>query len=513
MSIISPSPSGAVQDALLSLAAAVDRLASLTDPSAAARVEGAEAASVVIGALALAGRLSAVAARTLPVVEADGWWSLEGARSITSWVAAGGRVSHGQAARLVGLGRALRDDLPRTAVDAVSGAVCIEAAHVLATVANTPARAAALAGSAQDCGEEFLVEHARELSIGQLRVLARRWANYADPDADERGYREASDREFLDLANTLDGWHLTGFLTTEHGHALTAALDAVTGRSADQAGQPAGRRRATALNNLVRTVLDRDLTAATGDHRPQVTVVTDLATLHRALGGEVSGHTSSTAARPARPLGSQLAGDRRVGSGGSRRPPPSDSSHRPGGAGASDCPEEPPEDGRRAGRPPLAAGPPPSSDVGKPLAPLEPCADVERFAVAELVGTGPIPDSVLARLACDSQITRVVFGAGSVVLNAGRAERTYTGAKRRAIIARDGLCRFPGCAAPPGMSEVHHTDHWVRDQGETDVHTGVLICWYHHELIHARRIEVRRCHDGRWQFVDAHGREMVVPIG
>jgi uncharacterized protein DUF222 len=142
-----------------------------------------------------------------------------------------------------------------------------------------------------------------------------------------------------------------------------------------------------------------------------------------------------------------------------------------------------------------------------------PFGDVERFAVAELVGTGPIPDTVLARLACDSQITRVVFGPQSVVLNAGRAERTYSGAKRRAIIARDLQCQFPGCDAPPAMSEVHHVDHWVRDHGETDVHTGVLVCWHHHEVVHSSGIEVVRAKDGRWRFVDRHGRALVGPIG
>ena len=33
--------------------------------------------------MVLAGRLTAIAARVVPVVEADGWWALDGARSIT----------------------------------------------------------------------------------------------------------------------------------------------------------------------------------------------------------------------------------------------------------------------------------------------------------------------------------------------------------------------------------------------------------------------------------------------
>ena len=535
-----------VDDALDAVARAIDRLAALADPASELRVEGADAALVVIGSLAAAGRLSAIAARSVPVVEADGWWALRGARSITSWLAANGRVSHGQAARLVVLGRAFRDDLPATAVDAVAGSVSIEAAHVVATVTTTPMRKAALAASVADCGEGFLVEHARELTIGQLRILARRWAAHADPGADERGYRETSEREYLDLANTMDGWHLTGFLTTEHGHALNSALDAMAGRSADQAGQPAGRRRARALNNVVRTVLDRDLTGATGDHRPQITVVTDLATLSRALGGDPQGRRALGGDPQGRPRdGSavvladaatpEAAGalvldhggvpDVVSGRGASLADPSTrcPSAHQRGATRDTEAEEGVP----RAGAPPAdlghtrvrAAGPdrrgaPPGPEATSTSesAPAG-TSDVDRFAVAELVGTGPIPDSVLARLACDSQITRVVFGADSVVLNVGRAERTYTGAKRRAIVARDGGCRFPGCSAPPAMSEVHHTEHWLRDHGDTDVRTGVLVCWHHHQVIHDRGINVCRGPEGRWCFTDRRGRALTRSIG
>jgi hypothetical protein len=432
---------------MVALRAAVDALAVASDPSLADRLEGAAAVEVVREALALAGRLSAIAARVVPVVEADGWWALDGARSITTWVAAQGRVPHGQAARLVGLGRAFRDDLPATAAQTVAGAVPLEAAHAIAAVANTDDRRAALAAPADECGEGFLVELARVLPASQFRVLTRRWAAHADPAADDRGYVEASDREFLTLAQSSDGCHLAGFFTTEHGHALAAALNAVTGRSADQAGQPAARRRAGALMNLTRLVLDRDLTGATGTHRPQITAVVDLETLNRAL---------------------------------DRAPGTRSATTRKTYADADDA----------------------------SLRPAPPGGDGERFAVADLVGTGPIPDHVLARLACDSAITRVVFGPASQVLNVGRTERTYTGAKRRAIIARDRHCQYPDCDAPPAMSEVHHTQHWHRDGGSTDVHTGALLCWHHHEVVHDRGIEITRHRDGRWHFTDRHGQPL-----
>jgi hypothetical protein len=462
---------------LAAVTAAVDVLAAVSDPSVpGGRVEGPVAVDVVREALALAGRLSAIAARVVPVVESDGWWALDGARSITTWVAAQGRVTHGQAGRLVALGRAFRDDLPATAAAAVSGAVPLEAAHALAGAANTEDRRAALAGSVEQCGEGFLVAHARQLRVGQFRVLARRWAAQADPASDDRGYREASDREFVTLAQTTDGCHLAGFLTTEHGHALAAALAALTGRSPDQVGQSASRRRAGALVNLTRLVLDRDLTGATGTHRPHISAVVDYDTLHRALARAPSAPTARLDADRADASRAD-AGRADAGRADTGRPD----------AGRAET------DGAGKGR--VGEGRDVRAPVGAP----------DRFAVADLVGTGPIPDTVLARLACDSAITRVVFGPESQILNVGRTERTYTGPKRRAIIARDRHCQYPTCDAPPALSEIHHTRHWHRDHGTTDTHTGILLCWHHHQTVHDHGIEITPDPHGRWTFTDRHG--------
>lgn len=467
-------------DALAVLKAAVDALAVASDPSfAGGRLDGPAAVEVVREALTLAGRLSAIAARVVPVVEADGWWALDGARSITTWVATQGRLPHAHAARLVALGRAFRDHLPDTAAAATAGAVPVEAAHALAAVANTDARRAALAAPAEECGEGFLLEHAQSLPVSQFRLLTRRWAAQADPAADDDGYTEASDREFLTVSQTTDGCHLAGFLTTEHGHALQAALTALAGRSADQARQPAGRRRARALVNLTRLALDRDLTGATGDHRPHITAVVDLDTLRRAL--------DRAQGAPGQPDGA-AAGASLDGPSAPRQPD--------GAATGASLDGQPAHQRRRRRRAAETAAEPVSRG---------PLLDTGAIAGAELVGTGPIPDTVLARLACDSSITRVVFGPQSQVLNVGRAERTYTGVKRRAIVARDRHCQYPDCDAPPALAEVHHTKHWVRDNGATDVHTGCLLCWHHHAVVHDRAIEIARRADGSWQFTDRHG--------
>lgn len=103
-------------------------------------------------------------------------------------------------------------------------------------------------------------------------------------------------------------------------------------------------------------------------------------------------------------------------------------------------------------------------------------------------GTGPIPDHVLRRIACDSDITRVIFGPDSQILNIGRTQRTFTKVHRRAIVARDRHCVWPDCDAPSHMCEIHHAvRHWA-DGGETTPSNGALLCRFHHHRVDGENI-------------------------
>ena len=112
---------------------------------------------------------------------------------------------------------------------------------------------------------------------------------------------------------------------------------------------------------------------------------------------------------------------------------------------------------------------------------------------------------VLGKLTCDAEISRFMFAPDSQRINIGRAKRTFTGQLRRAIIARDKHCQFPRCTAPPRMCEGHHSKHWLRDQGDTDARSGVLLCWHHHDYVHDNGIEITWKPGGGWQFTDHHG--------
>jgi hypothetical protein len=97
--------------------------------------------------------------------------------------------------------------------------------------------------------------------------------------------------------------------------------------------------------------------------------------------------------------------------------------------------------------------------------------------------TGPIHRNDIERLLCDCAISRIVTGPDSLPLDVGRTRRTVPPALRRALVARDQGCRFPGCNRPPGWCDAHHTTHWIHG-GRTDRDTLILFCDHHHHVVH-----------------------------
>ena len=102
---------------------------------------------------------------------------------------------------------------------------------------------------------------------------------------------------------------------------------------------------------------------------------------------------------------------------------------------------------------------------------------------AELDHVGPVPAEVARRLSCDASVMRVVMAPPSQPLDVGRRTPVVPPAIRRAVIARDGRCRFPGCDRPHTWCDAHHVTHWA-DGGDTALANLVLLCRRHHRLIH-----------------------------
>lgn len=91
--------------------------------------------------------------------------------------------------------------------------------------------------------------------------------------------------------------------------------------------------------------------------------------------------------------------------------------------------------------------------------------------------------ATVRRLACDALVVPAVMNGDGQVLDLGRGRRLFTGAIRRALQLRDGGCAFPSCDRPARWCDAHHRVFWL-DGGPTSLENGVMVCRFHHTLLH-----------------------------
>ena len=107
------------------------------------------------------------------------------------------------------------------------------------------------------------------------------------------------------------------------------------------------------------------------------------------------------------------------------------------------------------------------------------------------------------RIACDAGLVRMSHDGEGHPLSVGRRTRTIPPAIRRALDARDGGCRFPGCGARR-FTAGHHVKHWAHG-GETKLDNLLLLCRHHHRLVHEGGWSVRWQSRGNPLFIDPRG--------
>jgi hypothetical protein len=116
---------------------------------------------------------------------------------------------------------------------------------------------------------------------------------------------------------------------------------------------------------------------------------------------------------------------------------------------------------------------------------------------------GPVIDPETGeRLRCESRTQTVVEAASGEALALGRMSRFPSPAMLRQLRYRDGGCTFPGCGSTR-FAKAHHIAWW-RDGGRTDLDNLVLVCSFHHKLVHEHGWRIVR-RDGVVEWFDPGG--------
>ncbi|MEO9103539.1 MAG: DUF222 domain-containing protein [Terrimesophilobacter sp.] len=102
------------------------------------------------------------------------------------------------------------------------------------------------------------------------------------------------------------------------------------------------------------------------------------------------------------------------------------------------------------------------------------------------------------RALCDGEAAELTVDRDGNPLDLGRTSRLFDRRQREALAVRDGGCLWPECDRPPGFTEAHHTKHWSRDHGRTNIDDGVLLCRFHHLQLHNNRWEIGRRGSNFW---------------
>lgn len=132
--------------------------------------------------------------------------------------------------------------------------------------------------------EQQLVNEAGQFDPSQLGKLAMRIRAHLDPDGVLRSERDTADRMELSLTQDLNGViRVRGRLSAEGAAVLRSALSPLA-KPLPKDSRSAAKRRADALVELARRVLNAGTLPVEGGVRPQVGLTVDIAELRRHTG-------------------------------------------------------------------------------------------------------------------------------------------------------------------------------------------------------------------------------------
>jgi hypothetical protein len=431
----------------------------------AADLSTAEAGERIVALEQSIRRLQAEQAELVRTFDARQGADADGAASTACWLRDRLRLSDRDARQLVGLARSL-DRLPLMAAALACGAVT--PAHVRVLDGHTKRLDAAVIAE----GEPHLVKWARDLDSQRFGVVVRRWVATVAPAAYERDTEARYDARWLTVAQTFGGMtSLSGMLEPEGGGIVTAALDALV--SANPADDARSRDQQRDARWLTVAQTFGGMTSLSGMLEPEGGGIVTAA---------LDALVSANPADDARSRDQQRA----------------------------DALVDLIELARSHDLLPVTGGNRPEILVHATVAALIASTDgtgpaADPGAVATLDTAHALTPGALDRLGCDARFRRLLVDPVGVPLDLGRSTRLVPPALRKQVALRDGGCRYPGCPRPAAYCEAHHAVYW-RHGGTTSADNLVLLCRYHHHLVHDRHHHLTLQPDGTVKVTTPTGR-------
>jgi hypothetical protein len=123
---------------------------------------------------------------------------------------------------------------------------------------------------------------------------------------------------------------------------------------------------------------------------------------------------------------------------------------------------------------------------------------IDPAALAEQIGLGLIPDTVLADYLEHADIIGALYDHNGSPLWIGRARRHASLMQRYALIVRDKGC--VQCSAPHATCEVHHLTPWnAPAKGQTNLDELALLCGRCHRTLHNNNQTLFQDTTGTWK--------------
>ncbi len=299
--------------------------------------------------------------------------------------------------------------------------------------------------------EEMLCGWATSMPHADFKLVLDTWRMHADPDREASTAQEQFDKRALHLAKLMDGVGVIDGVLDPEGLALLREAIRLYSQPADGETRSAAQRRADALVTIARIAIENHQPVA-GKKRRKPKVVATIAYDDLTSKWHAEQNPDTTT--------------------------PDDTAAADDGTGADDsdvC-----ESGDEATPRPVGG----SLDT-----------DTDRTIVSS---------DTVRRMACDCNIHRYITNPLGTVIDYGRTQRVVSDSLFDTLIIRDHGCRWPGCNIPAGGCDAHHAQHWL-DLGETEPDNLVLLCWFHHHLLHEQHWSIEPLGGGHFNLNDPHG--------